>query len=314
VSTSVIIVTHNSAAVIEQCCRAALSRLPGAEIIVVDNASSDDTRRLCEGIDGVKLIANDTNSGYGRACNRGADAATSSLLMFLNPDIELRDVDSTALEAESRRVPFGLAAPELGQGHTVQHWFVDLAREVTGPLRPRELPSLRRPVLRRDAWWPAGALLIVDRAEFLALGGFDPRFFLYYEDLDLARRYRAAGLPVRITRAVSARHSRGESSTGTESHAAVRQGWSYLSWLEYLSIWGGTAQAVRAAKYAEALRSALRLGLKLIERIGPLAERAGRKRRELDEIEAFVRRQSGFGEGSAAPDFCPQAREIVAAQ
>jgi N-acetylglucosaminyl-diphospho-decaprenol L-rhamnosyltransferase len=313
VSISVIIVTHNSAAVIEQCCRAAKALLPGAEIIVVDNASSDDTRRLCQGIDGVKLIANDTNTGYGRACNQGASAATGSVLMFLNPDIELQAIDAAALEHESSTVPFGLVAPDLGRSHTVQHWLVELARHVMGPVRPRELPSVRWPLLRRGAWWPVGAVLLAEPGEFTRLGGFDRRFFLYYEDLDLARRYRAAGLPVRITRAVRAQHTRGGSSTGSDSHAAVRQGWSYLSWLEYLSIWNGTAKAVRAAKCADVLRSVLRLGLTLLERIGPLAERAARKRREFDDIDAFVRRQSSFEAGAAASDFCPQAREIMAA-
>ncbi len=309
---SVIIVTYNSAGVIETCCRSARALLPEAQIIVVDNASSDETTQLCQGLDGVELIANDTNSGYGRACNQGAGSATGSVLMFLNPDIELQSIDAAALELESRRLPFGLAAPDLGQSHTVQHWLVELARQVTGPLRPRELPSVRWPLLRRGAWWPVGAVLLTDRGEFTRVGGFDRRFFLYYEDLDLARRYRAAGLPVRVTTSVQARHTRGRSSTGEDSGAAIRQGWSYLSWLEYLSIWGGEAKAVRAAKCADALRSALRLALKLIERIGPLAERAQRKRREFDEIDAFVRRQGGFGEGSAAPDFCPRAREIVA--
>jgi GT2 family glycosyltransferase len=306
-------VTHNSAGVIETCCRSARELLPGAQIIVVDNASSDETTQLCQGLDGVELIANDTNSGYGRACNQGASAATGSVLMFLNPDIEFQAIDAAALELEGNTVPFGLAAPDLGHSHTVQHWLVELARQVTGPLRPRELPSVRWPLLRRGAWWPAGAVLLAEPGEFTRLGGFDRRFFLYYEDLDLARRYRAAGLPVRITPSVQARHARGRSSTGEDSGAAIRQAWSYLSWLEYLSIWRGNERAARAARYATTLRSALRRGLTLLERIGPLAERAARKRREFDDIDAFVRRQSSFEAGSAASDFCPQAREIVAA-
>jgi GT2 family glycosyltransferase len=235
-------------------------------------------------------------------------------VLFVNPDVELGEVDLGALDAAGDTTPFGLVAPVLKHGtHASHHWIVDLVRQVAGPLRPNELPRLPKPAPRRSGWWPAGALLLVDRQEFLRLGGFDRRFFLYYEDLDLARRYRAAGLPVRTTRSVRAAHRRGKSSTGDGSGAAVRQGWSYLSWIEYLSIWYGPRTAVRAARYARALRAHVDRALGLLERTGPLSVRATRKRRELAELESFVQRQSSFQEGTAANDFCPRAREIVAA-
>src|SRR4029077_21272933 len=109
--------------------------------------------------------------------------------------------DVAALIRELERAPFGLLAPVLQRRararRTQRPWRVELLSHVLGPLRPRELPALPRPVVRRDHWWPAGALVCVERQEFLRLGGFDPRFFLYYEDMDLARRYRSAGLPIR---------------------------------------------------------------------------------------------------------------------
>jgi GT2 family glycosyltransferase len=183
---------------------------------------------------------------------------------------------------------------------------------VAGPLRPRELPVLPKRVKPQDGWWPPGALLLVAKSEFTRVGGFDPRFFLYYEDQDLARRYRAAGLPVRSTRAVRARHQRGQSSTGEAAGAAVRQGWSYLSWIEYLFMWHGSATAVRAARSARAMRALIDRALAVLERGGPLSGLAARKRSELAELEQFVRWQSSLGEGTAASDFCPNAREIVA--
>jgi N-acetylglucosaminyl-diphospho-decaprenol L-rhamnosyltransferase len=311
---SVTIVTHNSAGVLRACWRSVRCSMPGAEIIVVDNASTDDTKLVCEELDGVKLIANAVNEGYGRACNRGAASANGSHVLFVNPDVEIGAVDLTALRSEAARAPFGLVAPMLKHGtHPVPHWPADLVRHVTGPLRPRELPAFPKPPHRGDRWWPAGALLLVDRQEFLDLGGFDPRFFLYYEDLDLARRYRAAGLPVRVTRSVRALHARGMSSAESGSGAAARQGWSYLSWIEYLLIWYGPDTAQRAARYARRLRCSVNHTLGLLERARPIARRAARKRLELAEIEAFVRWQCSFGPGTAADDFCPQAREMLSA-
>lgn len=309
---SVTIVAHNSAGVLEACWRSVRSAMPSAEIIVVDNASTDDTKRLCEGLDGVTLIANAVNDGYGRACNQGAAAANGSHVLFVNPDVQLSAVDLTALRAETETAPFGLVAPILKHGtHAVPRWPVDLVRHVAGPLRPRELPTLPTLPPRGDRWWPAGALLLVDREEFVGLGGFDRRFFLYYEDLDLTRRYRAAQLPVRITRSVRALHRRGRSSADSETGAAARQGWSYISWIAYLDIWYGPDTAQHAAQYARRLRSGLNRTLQLLERAGPIAHRAARKRLELAEIEAFVRWQCSFGPGTAAEDFCLRARKIL---
>ena len=311
---SVIIVTHNSASVLGACWRSVHSSMPSAEIIVVDNASTDDTQRLCEELDGVKLIANLVNGGYGRACNQGIAAASGSHVLFLNPDVQVSEVDLGALQLAGDAAPFGLVAPMLKHGtHAISRWPVDLIRHVAGPLRPRELPALPKLAPRRGRWWPAGALLLVDRQEFLGIGGFDRRFFLYYEDLDLTRRYRAAGLPVRITRSVRALHRQGTSSADHRSAAAMRQGWSYLSWIEYLCTWYGPDTAQRAAGYAHALRTHLNRTLELLERVEPLSRRAARKRLELAEIETFVSWQSSFQPGTAADDFCPRAREIIAA-
>ena len=309
---SVIVVTYNSDAVLEHCVRAIRSTLPEAEVVIVDNSSADGTTRLCERLDGINLLANDCNSGYGRACNQGARAASGSHLLFLNPDVQIVQADLHVLERELRGSQFGLVAPTLqwsARGtRTVRHWTFDLFSHVLGPLWPRELPELPQLVVRRRNWWPAGALLMVNRAEFLSVGGFDRRFFLYYEDLDLARRYRAAGLPIRATATVRGHHRGGTSSAGDTAAAAVRQGWSYLSWIEYLCAWYGWDTAIRAARSAEALRALVDRALGLLARTGVASERARRKRLELAAVEQFVRAHST---SSDAADFCPQARAIV---
>ena len=315
---SAIVVTHNSSDVVLRCLRSVRSRLPGAELIVVDNASTDDTAQRCRELDGVRLFPNAVNVGYGRACNLGADAAGGSHLLLLNPDVEIVDADLSALEREQRSSPFGLLAPvqqwRAGGRRAVRHWTFDLLTHVFDPLWPRELPALPHlPVGRRQSW-PTGAALLVDREEFLGLGGFDRRFFLYYEDVDLARRYWAAGLPVRTTDAVRARHQGGTSSTGNTATAALLQGWSYLSWIEYLCTWNGRETAVRATKLTGMLRRQVYRGLGLSARFGPASERVRRKRLELAELDQFVWQKSTSCDVTAAAEFYPQARAIVTAQ
>ncbi len=312
---SAAIVTHNSAGVLEACCRSVRELLPSAEIIVVDNASTDETQRICRGLDDVRLLANSTNAGFGRACNQGAAAARGSHVLFLNPDVEISRVDARALAAEVSTEPFGLLAPILEDGtrggSIDEAWPRDLFRHVVGPLRPRELPASPGLLPRRGIWWPVGALLLVNREEFGRLGGFDPRFFLYYEDRDLARRYHAARLPVRTTQSVWARHRGGGSSAGDASGVATREGWSYLSWLEYLCTWNGRDTALRAARSARMLRHEVDRGLALLAHVGPASGRVARKRLELAELDRFVQWQSTFAEGTAAADYCPRARAIV---
>jgi hypothetical protein len=83
-------------------------------------------------------------------------------------------------------------------------------------------------------------MLLVSRKEFLDLGGFDPRFFLYYEDRDLSRRYRNADLPVRVTEGVLGRHVAGTSSA-SDGLRAFPIAWSLPRLGQYICIYDGEA-------------------------------------------------------------------------
>lgn len=155
-------------------------------------------------------------------------------------------------------------------------------------------------------------MLLSARAEFLHSGGFRPEFFLYYEDRDLARRYRAAGLPVGTTRSIVAQHTPGTSSASDDSLRIAAGGWAYLGWIEYLSLWHGDATARLAAALVERLRRCTYAVLAGLESRGALADRVARKRRQLHGVDAFVRWQSGRADGTADDGFCPHARKIIA--
>ena len=153
--------------------------------------------------------------------------------MFMNPDVVLVAAQASALYAELRRTPFGLVGPFYADGSDVKplrvrdgFWIAEVLGQAFGALWPRELRALPK-VPAGSAWWPGGALLLCSRDEFVQVGGSDPEFFLYYEDRDLARRYREAGLPMRSTASLVARHTWGASSADSGLRV-IPSGWAYL--------------------------------------------------------------------------------------
>jgi N-acetylglucosaminyl-diphospho-decaprenol L-rhamnosyltransferase len=312
-------VAHNSAGVIENCLSSLRAKLPNAEIIVVNNASSDITTVRAREVPGIKLLANASNIGFGRACNQGACAATGSHVLFANPDVELLEANAESLRCELFKEPFGLVAPLFRNAGSAapllfrdSFWPLDVLGHAFGPLRPHELPRLPTIPVGRNAWWPSGAMILCRRAEFLRVGGFRPEFFLYYEDRDLARRYRAAGLPMGTTRSIVARHTAGTSSATDDSLRIAASAWAYLGWIEYLCCWHGDATARRAAAAVDTLRIYVYRMLACLESRERLSERAARKRRQLLGIEAFVCRQSDPSDAATGAEFCPHAKRIIA--
>lgn len=196
----VIVVTYRSAPVLSACL-GALGPLR-RRVLAVDNASDDATRERLTGY-GVATLALDTNAGYAAAANAGVRATRAPLLCFLNPDCEAGPEVFTAAHAALAGTDDACAVPRIvEQGRVVAGcqpgystvkllWDVLSSNYGEGPVC-RWLA--RRPGFDDQTWsWPHGACLFVPRALFEALGGFDDRFFLYMEDVDLGRRLAARG-------------------------------------------------------------------------------------------------------------------------
>jgi N-acetylglucosaminyl-diphospho-decaprenol L-rhamnosyltransferase len=200
-AVSVVVVSFESAEALPACLDA-LARVPSLEVLVVDNASTDGSGALAERR-GARLLQSGTNLGFGPAANRGAEAARGEVLCFLNPDCL---VGPDAIEAGARALgasPRGCAVPDLLEGTTVVpgrqagYTRLKILADVLESGRPtRWLGALLRRLPGHDdlSWaWPHGACLFVRRDRFLAAGGFDPRYFLYMEDVDFGRRLSADG-------------------------------------------------------------------------------------------------------------------------
>lgn len=230
--TTVVTVTYNSA----QTIGPMLDSLRDAhrqgllDIVVVDNASRDATLDALAPYERggmIRVVPAGGNIGFGRGCNLGASHAGSEFILFLNPDARLEPEAVATLERALDDHPrAAIAAPAIERpDHTLQP---------CGLLPSRRTLLLERTPLHRwavKAWrptpgapptpvrWVSGAAFMARRHVLAGLGGFDPRFFLYYEESDLFRRVLRAGHTILACPQALCHHIGGVSADAPE-HAA----------------------------------------------------------------------------------------------
>jgi N-acetylglucosaminyl-diphospho-decaprenol L-rhamnosyltransferase len=268
-SVAVITVSYNSGAVLD----AFLDSIPPSRnahtpIVIVNNSVADHTLSgIAAGHLSVAVYEAEENLGYGSAMNLGATLTSSEWLVIANPDIVLAPgaVDELLrVAATDERI--GIVGP--------------LILTQTGDVYPsaRKLPSLRTgighalfarvwktnpwtksyradrelPPRQRDAGWVSGACMFVRRSAYEQLGGFDEKYFMYFEDVDLCARAGRAGWRVVYAPSAKITHS-GAHATSTSSKVMVRV--HHRSAYVYLA-------ARYSAWYLAPLRIALRVGLR----------------------------------------------------
>jgi GT2 family glycosyltransferase len=184
---SVVIVTYESSAVIAGTLRALRAQLgPADELVVVDNASRDDTLAVVRaGAPAARVVANAANVGFAAGANAGARAARGDVLVFLNPDAVPAPGFADAIRAPRGDWDawMGLVrdAQAINSSGGVVH-FTGIAWAGRAPVAaPREVAFL------------SGACLALPRAAWERAGGFDESFFMYQEDVELSLRLRLAG-------------------------------------------------------------------------------------------------------------------------
>jgi N-acetylglucosaminyl-diphospho-decaprenol L-rhamnosyltransferase len=189
----VIMVTHNSEAVLGSCLEA-LGDVPtgfAATVTVVDSGSLQPPST--EGLHGfaVDRLVSLANVGYGTACNVGAGHATGRWIAFLNPDVFVswEQLRSLVAAAESRHA--AAAGPTLTDSQDVMR--PRPVRSICPPWRRRHRGRLRTFPDGLEVEVIPGAVLLVRRDYFDAVAGFDTGFFLYGEEDDLITRVRERG-------------------------------------------------------------------------------------------------------------------------
>jgi|SRR5579871_485913 len=268
-TTGIIIVTYNSAAVIGACLEAALQS--GAEIVVVDNASSDRTTKVAAGY-GVRLIANQSNLGFAAAVNQGCAVLNCPYLLLLNPDAILTSSLEPLRAACDLPQAAGASGLLVGTDNRPQTGFMVRRLPTVGVLILETLVLNRvwpgNPInsayrgLRLDysraqaVEQPAGAFLMIRKIVWEELGGFDEKFRpLWFEDVDFCRRAADRGYRFYYTPEAVAKH------TGAHSIPALsvemRRIYWYRSLLRYSAKHFGPT-GLRAVSLAVIAGSALR--------------------------------------------------------
>lgn len=204
----VVIVTHNSREMLARCLDTLRSGPMAAEVEywVVDSGSEPEQRPLDATADQVLCTY---NYGYGTSVNIAVRTGLNTdWLVVVNPDAQVTAHDLVRLVSIAEAESVHLCAPRLNNSPDGGH-FSSLP---TPPWRPRERLLGRGPAV--DVLSLQGSVLAISATAFRQLDGFDERFFLYFEEVDLCTRARNAGLRVAFIDSVSANHQGESSSTG----------------------------------------------------------------------------------------------------
>jgi N-acetylglucosaminyl-diphospho-decaprenol L-rhamnosyltransferase len=235
---AVVIVNYNTAGYLERCL-ASLERSRGGldvDVLVVDNASRDGSHlRAVKEHPWARLIENPTNVFLSPAWNQGARETKAPWLLFLNPDTEWFHGTLADLVAVGRAHPrAGIVGPRIRNpdgsvypsGRTFPSVLGAVGHAFLSPFT-RDNPFTRR--YEMEGWdrttervvdWVSGACMLMPRTAYDEVGGFDERFPLYAEELDIATRLWARGWQVLFTPEVEVLHEIGV-STGRSHQTRV---------------------------------------------------------------------------------------------
>jgi N-acetylglucosaminyl-diphospho-decaprenol L-rhamnosyltransferase len=206
-----VVVTYGNAAHIGRTLRAVFGQLrDGDELVVVDNASPDDTARAArEAAPNACVLENTENLGFAGGCNAGVEASSAPLLLFLNPDAVPAPGCIDALRAAADKKPaWGAwqalvtmdAGRRINTSGGVTHF---LGMGWAG--RCGEAVSMA-PEAPSEVDFASGAALCVRREAWQRVGGFDDRYFMYGEDLDLGLRMWLTGQGVGVVPGARVEH------------------------------------------------------------------------------------------------------------
>ncbi|HMB43688.1 MAG TPA: glycosyltransferase [Luteimonas sp.] len=241
-------------------CLAALSQSgdrSAFEVIVVDDASSDDTTERLEQIRGLRYLRNTDNLGFVGSCNAGAAQARGEFVVFLNNDTMAQPGWLDPLLDTFRKHPdTGVAGSKLvyPDGRLQEAGGIVFADGSGWNYGRFDNPADPRYGFAREVDYCSGAAITLPRALFESLGGFDPLYSpAYYEDVDLAMRVRQHGLKVRYQPASVVIHFEG-ATAGTDTNQGVKA-YQVTNQEKFVARWRTVLEADHAPKQMPADRA-----------------------------------------------------------
>jgi O-antigen biosynthesis protein len=245
-TASIIIVTYNSAAQVGACLRALQQQRCdyAYELVVIDNASRDESRAVIGSFPDVRLIAESENWGFAGGVNRGVAAAHGRVIALLNPD-------ATPAPDWLQQIITALDDPQIGVVGSKVLGPDGMIQSLGSELQLPVMLSTHRRAGERDnheahqivdVWAVHGAAMAFTRSLWDALGGFDEGFFpAYWEESDFCERARRAGLRVVVAPQAIVQHHEA-SATGKYSPEFYfyyhRNRLRYAAkWLDWRTLW-----------------------------------------------------------------------------
>ena len=202
---SVVIVSYNSEDFIEKCLSSLRASEVDSEIIVIDNASTDGTFKILEKFSkDIKIIRSSENLGFAKANNLAVREARGEYLFFLNPDTEIEEpFFDELMKFYKNTSDCGIVAPKLVMANGQVQPSVRKLPTIFGAFKEyilgmkneysQYVPNGNEPL---EVEMVYGAAMLIKRDLFEKLGGFNEKYFLYYEDADLCKRVKDFGKKV----------------------------------------------------------------------------------------------------------------------
>jgi GT2 family glycosyltransferase len=226
---SIIIVNYNLSSEVNNCINSLTKNTNGSEfeIILVDNHSEDESiLRIAEEFSkdrslNFKFVRTEENIGFGKACNLAVKHSRGELLFFLNPDTTIKEnilkrmneeMEKHSLDYNKNILGFNVSNQKLFDfsAGIFPNYFIEFLNVFSiGRFAEAAFVKIRsvfssNKVLRLD--WVMGSSLLIGRESFLKIGGFDPNFFLYFEEMDLCRRAKNNDMSVLYFRDIRIDH------------------------------------------------------------------------------------------------------------
>jgi N-acetylglucosaminyl-diphospho-decaprenol L-rhamnosyltransferase len=265
-----VIVSYNNRDTLRACVHP-LVQHDGVGVTVVDNASPDASLEAVADLP-VRAVQSGRNAGFAAGCNLGAARGRAPLILLLNPDAEVqagaleRMIEVFDSDADGAVVLVGprLLAADGSLMHSMRRYQRSSSTWARAFYLHRLFPRVRwanEIDARAEAYdapaspeWVSGACMLVRRAAFESVGGFDERFFMYCEDADLCKRLRVAGGDVRYEPSAIVVHRGGHSAPRASLYGVLA-----CSRIAYARTHDGRVSAAvqQAGLAAEALSHAL---------------------------------------------------------
>jgi GT2 family glycosyltransferase len=193
------IINWNSGVLLRACIESLLATTPNVEILVIDNASEDDSLESVQGFrNRVNFVRNGVNRGFAAAVNQAFQTTSTSYVLILNPDVRVLpgsvEMLQNFMDANPRAAAVGGYVGDKYLPRNLPTVGSLMLQNLGIPTGGQDRRQTSGPAVPLPVEQPAAAALLIRRDAFDEIGGFDERFYpAWYEDVDFCQRLKATG-------------------------------------------------------------------------------------------------------------------------